>query len=76
MAPHTVTLPRLKKSMNNPITKIKTVEATRLLEGLEIMRDELGPLAEELIALLRENGVTPDLNHSQRDPHGHAGRKH
>jgi hypothetical protein len=62
--------------MNSPITKAKSDEATRLLERLEIMRDELGPLAEELIELLRENGATPDSNHDQRDPYGYAGRKH
>lgn len=69
-------VPHLKKSMNSPITKTKTDEATRLLEGLEIMRDELGPLAEELIELLRENGVTPDSNHDQHNPYGYAGLKH
>jgi len=62
--------------MNNPNIKLKTDEATRLLERLEIMRDELGPLAEELIELLRENGVTPGSNYDQRDPYGHAGLKH
>lgn len=63
-----------EKYMNSQITK--TDEAKRLLEGLEIMRDELGPLAEELIELLRESGVAPDLNHDQHNPNGYAGRKH
>lgn len=58
------------------MSKVRADEATRLLQGLEIMRDELGSLAEELIALLRENGVTPDTDHDQRDPYGYAGRKH
>lgn len=62
--------------MNSPIAKAKSDEATRLLERLEIMRDELGPLAEELIELLRENGATPDSNHDQHNPNGYAGRKH
>ena len=62
--------------MNSQIYKIKPDEATRLLQGLEIMRDELGPLAEELIALLRANGVIPDSDHDQRDPYGYAGHKH
>lgn len=76
LAPHIATLPHLQESMNSPITKAKTDEATRLLEGLEIMRDELGPLAEELIALLRENGVTPEINHDRRTRKGHVGRIH
>ena len=33
-------------------------ETTRLLKGLEGMRDELGPLAEELIDLLRDSGAS------------------
>lgn len=62
--------------MNSPITKARPDEATRILERLEIMRDELGPLAEELIELLRENGATPDPNHDQHNPDGYAGRNH
>jgi len=33
-------------------------EAALLLKGLESQREELGTLAEELIALLRSKGVT------------------
>jgi len=36
-----------------------THEAAALLEGLEALREELGSVAEELIFLLREAGVTP-----------------
>ena len=34
-------------------------EAADLLEGLEALREELGSVADELILLLREAGVTP-----------------
>lgn len=34
-------------------------EASHLLEGLEALRGELGSIAEELIVLLRNAGVTP-----------------
>lgn len=34
-------------------------EAADLLEGLEALREELGSLADELIVLLRQAGVTP-----------------
>ncbi|MES2365162.1 MAG: hypothetical protein ACYCY1_00905 [Sulfuriferula sp.] len=34
-------------------------EAAHLLQGLEAMRDELGEIAEELINLLRGNGIEP-----------------
>jgi hypothetical protein len=54
--------------------KVRTDEASRLLDGLEIMRDDLGTLAEELIALLRENGVTPSRN--TVSPHTRSGAKH
>lgn len=47
---------------NNLGVKVRTEEASRLLAGLEVMRDELGTLAEELITLLRENGVTSSRN--------------
>ena len=36
-----------------------TNEAADLLEGLEALREELGSVADELILLLREAGVTP-----------------
>jgi len=36
-----------------------THEAADLLEGLEALREELGSVADELILLLREAGVTP-----------------
>ena len=36
-----------------------THEAADLLEGLEALREELGSVAEDLILLLREAGVTP-----------------
>lgn len=34
-------------------------EAAHLLQGLEAMRDELGEIADELINLLRGNGIEP-----------------
>lgn len=34
-------------------------ELALLLQGLERQRDDLGPLAEDLIALLRSRGVKP-----------------
>lgn len=34
-------------------------EAADLLEGLEALREELGSVADELIELLRQAGVTP-----------------
>ena len=34
-------------------------EAADLLEGLEALREELGSVADELIVLLRQAGVTP-----------------
>jgi DNA-binding winged helix-turn-helix (wHTH) protein len=37
---------------------METGEASQLLEGLETLRSELGPLGEELIAALRRNGIT------------------
>ena len=36
-------------------------EAALLLLGLEEQREELGPLAEELIALLRGKGISPPV---------------
>lgn len=36
-----------------------TKEAALLLQGLERQRDDLGPLAEDLIVLLRSRGVKP-----------------
>jgi len=41
---------------------METGEASQLLEGLEALREELGPLGEELIAALRRNGITPHTN--------------
>jgi hypothetical protein len=38
---------------------MSTKEAALLLQGLERQRDDLGPLAEDLIALLRSRGVRP-----------------
>ena len=38
---------------------MSTKEAVLLLQGLERQRDDLGPLAEDLIALLRSSGVKP-----------------
>lgn len=35
------------------------VIAAELLEGLELLRAELGSVAEELIALLRRAGIRP-----------------
>lgn len=34
-------------------------EAADLLEGLEALREELGSVADELIVLLRQAGITP-----------------
>jgi len=38
-------------------------EAADLLEGLEALREELGSIADELIELLRQAGVTPPQDH-------------
>jgi len=38
---------------------LESGEASQLLEGLEALREELGPLGEDLIAALRRNGITP-----------------
>lgn len=37
---------------------LHTSQATLLLEGLEALRNELGPIGEDLIALLRDAGVS------------------
>lgn len=42
-----------------PPVDAKAKEAADLLEGLEALREELGSIADELIALLRQAGVTP-----------------
>jgi len=34
-------------------------EAADLLEGLEALREELGSIADELIVLLRQAGISP-----------------
>lgn len=41
-------------------------EAAWLLQGLEEQRADLGPLADELIALLRGKGVQPPQAHPFR----------
>ena len=43
-----------------------TSEAALLLQGLEKQRADLGPLADELIALLREKGVKTPQAHPFR----------
>lgn len=40
--------------------RIEAKEAASLLQGLEAQRNELGVVAEELICLLREAGITSD----------------
>lgn len=35
-------------------------DAADLLQALESLRDELGSVAEDIICVLREAGVTPD----------------
>lgn len=40
--------------------RIEAKEAASLLQGLEAQRDELGVVAEELILLLRQAGVSAD----------------
>ena len=42
-----------------PSPEANTHEAAALLEGLETLRDELGGIADDIIALLRRAGVTP-----------------
>ena len=37
---------------------LSTNQAALLLEGLEALRDELGPVGEDLITLLRDAGVS------------------
>ena len=49
-------------------------ETTRLLKGLEGMRDELGPLAEELIDLLRDGSTS--TSQTARPAPGRTGHKH
>lgn len=39
-----------------------TQAAADLLEGLEALREELGSVADELIALLRGAGITPPMH--------------
>lgn len=41
-------------------------QAADLLEGLEALREELGSVADEIIELLRQAGVTPP-----QDPSAH-----
>lgn len=41
-------------------------DAAWLLQGLEEQRADLGPIADELIALLREKGVKPPQAHPFR----------
>jgi hypothetical protein len=54
---------------------METGEASHLLEGLEALREELGPLGEELIAALRRNGIAPrakpDGTRTERSGSGH-----
>ena len=38
-------------------------DAAELLQALEILRDELGGVADEIICVLREAGVTPAQAH-------------
>lgn len=45
---------------------VPTSEAAWLLQGLEEQRADLGPLADELIALLRDKGVKPPQAHHFR----------
>lgn len=40
--------------------RIEAKEAASLLQGLEAQRGELGVVAEELISLLRQAGVTSE----------------
>jgi hypothetical protein len=49
-------------------------EVSRLLAGLETMHDEVGPLAEELITLLRDSSATPHSGKYERTDH--TGHKH
>ncbi|MHB1232499.1 MAG: hypothetical protein ACYCZQ_07970 [Burkholderiales bacterium] len=39
-----------------------TQAAADLLQGLEVLREELGGVADELIALLRGAGITPPMH--------------
>lgn len=59
----------------NKQTGVKLSEQiSRLLAGLEAMHDEVGPLAEELIALLRDSAAAP--HSEQHKPADRTGRKH
>ncbi|MBT9612079.1 MAG: hypothetical protein IV108_02305 [Burkholderiales bacterium] len=55
-------VPDVPQAALPPTTDIN--EAADLLEGLEVLREELGSIADELIELLRQAGVTPPQDHS------------
>jgi len=44
------------------LSSANTQAAADLLEGLEALREELGSVADELIALLRDAGITPPMH--------------
>ena len=46
-------------SKTNLSVSMRPSDAALLLEGLEALRKELGPIAEELIAFLRGHGIAP-----------------
>ncbi len=53
--------------MSDDIRLIETLlyretQAVELLQGLEALREELGTIADDLILLLRDAGVTPTLH--------------
>lgn len=50
--------------------RIEAKEAASLLQGLEAQRSELGVVAEELIALLRQAGISAQAGMTTQDgPH-------
>ena len=57
----------IKKSDKTGVSlQLPISEAAWLLQGLEEQRADLGPLADELITLLREKGVKPPPGHPFR----------